>query len=87
MHYVYLSLYYLSLVMMWIAGLLLGGLVHWTLYALICRAFAMPASTAFDRAQLRLERAAILLTTATIVLLVWFLVNKLVAMLGDINAL
>lgn len=87
MHYVYLSLYYLSLVMMWIAGLLLGGLVHWAAYVMICRVFAMPASTAFDRAQLRLERVAILLTTAAIVLIVWFLVNRVVAMLGDINAL
>ena len=87
MHYVYLSLYYLSLAMMWIAGLAAGILIHWTVYVLICRAFAMPASTAFDRAQLRLERAAILLTTAAVVLIVWFLVNRLAATLGGINAL
>lgn len=81
MHYVYLSLYYLSLVMMWIAGLLLGGLVHWTLYALICRAFATDAK--LDK----VERAVTLVGIALVVLATWFLVNRLVVTLGGINAL
>ena len=85
MHYVYLSLYYLPLAMMWIAGLLLGGLVHWAMYVLICRAFATDASEAAS--DKLLERAGLLVIIAMIVLVVWFLVNKVVAMLGGINAL
>lgn len=81
MHYVYLSLYYLSLVMMWIAGLLLGGLVHWTAYVMICRVFATDAK--LDK----VERAVTLVGIALVVLATWFLVNNLVVMLGGINAL
>lgn len=81
MHYVYLNLYYLSLVMMWIAGLLLGGLVHWATYVMICRVFATDAK--LDK----VDRAATLVGIALVVLATWFLVNRVVAMLGDINAL
>lgn len=81
MHSVYLSLYYLSLVMMWIAGLLLGGLVHWAAYVMICRVFATDAK--LDK----VERAATLVGIALVVLATWFLVNNLVVMLGGINAL
>jgi len=85
MHYVYLSLYYLSLVMMWIAGLAAGILFHWTVWVLICRVFATDAKEAANDKML--ERAGFYTIIALIVFVFWFLVNKLAATLGGINAL
>jgi len=85
MHYVYLSLYYLSLAMMWIAGLAAGILFHWTVWVLICHLFVTDVSQ--EKQQREVERSGILTITAFIVLVVWFLVNRLAATLGGINAL
>jgi len=83
MHYVYLSLYYLSLVMMLIAAVVAGGLLTSLSYFLSYRAFATDAKVDWER----LENLALSVITAVIVVVGWLLVNKLVATLGGINAL
>lgn len=85
MHYVYLSLYYLSLAIILIAVLAVGILIHWAVFVLICRAFATDANESMSDE--KLERVGILTITALLVLVAWSLVNRVVAMLGGINAL
>lgn len=85
MHYVYLSLYYLSLAIILIAVLAVGILFHWAVFVLICRVFATDANESMSDE--KLERAGILTITALLVLVAWSLVNRVVAMLGGINAL